>query len=230
MTKKIYGAVLATLILCFAPGCKKTAAHKEQGNEPAGARDSVDSAVKAKKVKRAQAATEHGEWLVEHIRAGRVIATLTAPNFLADEGETFIIDCVTRNTNCPTAFTMSLLSTSATPAENSTWAGLLANELVSGSGASGYAAAALTRDSTGWPTLDTVASGTGGCTETLCARVSTAQVVITATANWTVSARYLAIRATVGGNQKLMAVAQLSADRQLQNADQLNLTYRLVQQ
>ncbi len=201
-------------------------------------------------------ATEHGVWAVAHVRPCRdgqwnitelpqyqrtfveeafpsevcgVIYAQDEMNFLADEGESNIVDCVYRSTNCPTAFTMSLLSTAASPAETSTWAALSSSELVTGT-SPGYAAAAITRDSTGWPTLDTVASGTGGCTESSCARVSTAQVVITASGNWTVAARYITIRGTVSAAQRHFATAQLTADRQLQNGDQLNITYRQAMQ
>ena len=154
------------------------------------------------------------------------VSAETAQNFLADTGESTVVDCAYRNTNCPTAFTMSLLAATATPAETSAWTGGLDAHVLNGTNAPGYSDAAISRDSTGWTTLDTVANGTGGCTETSCARVSTAQVVITASGNWTAAARYLVIRATVGGAQRLVASAQLSADRQLQNGDQLNLTYR----
>lgn len=153
----------------------------------------------------------------------------TAHNFLADEGENDLIACFYRGASCPTAFTMSLLSTAASPAETSTWAALSSSELVTGT-SPGYAAAALTRDATGWATLDTVASGTGGCTETSCARVSTQQVSITATGAWSVAARYITIRATVSAAQRHVATAQLSADRTLQNGDVLNLTYRQAMQ
>lgn len=157
-----------------------------------------------------------------------------AQNALMDEGEDIYLDCVFRATNCPTAFTMALLNTTPTPTEANTWANLSTYELVNGT-SNGYAAISLTRDNnatTGWPTLDTVAASP--CTETgganRCARISTAQQTITAGALWTVGARYLVIRATVGGNQKMVAYAQLSADRTLQNGDQLNLTYRQIMQ
>jgi hypothetical protein len=223
----------ATIVALVAAGFAAFSFHKsvvyaEQAVDVQSVIDSTDSQIKTAP-KGAAAATEHGAWALQVVRDGKVIAEETAQNFLADEGESDLLACFYRGTSCPTSFTWALLSTSATPAENSTWSSISASELVVGTSA-GYEAATktLSRDATGWSTLDTVASGTGGCTETVCARVSTAQQTITASGNWTVGARYIVIRTTT--TNRLIAVAQLSADRTLQSGDQLNLTYRQAMQ
>lgn len=169
---------------------------------------------------------ERGEFLVEHIRDGEVISSEVCRNFLANEGETAILDVFFRNGTAPSAFTVRLLSSSATPAEDSTWAALSTYEMNGAGNAPGYSSQSLSRDTTGWPTLDTVdLSGSGG--EVVTARVSSSQKVITASNNWTAPARYLTVTATIGGAEKHVASAQTTADRQLVTGDQLSLIYRL---
>jgi hypothetical protein len=195
------------------------------------ASDSVDSSVKT--APKSAIATEHGEFFVQLVRNGVVIAEEIAPNFLADEGEADFLACFYQATSCPTSFTVGLLSTTSTPVESSSWASLSATELVTGT-SPGYASWTAARTTAGWygttsgsaPT--SVANGTGGCTETACAQVSTAQNTITASGNWTIGGRYIYIRAAT--TNRLIAVAQLSADRTLQSGDQLNVTYRQAMQ
>jgi hypothetical protein len=223
----VVAAIAAAAFSFFA--FHKAKVYTEQAMDMQKTSDVVDVAGKSKP--RGSIATEAGWAEVEHVRDGKVIwKQEMALNALADEGESFYLDCIFRATNCPTAFTMSLLSTTASPGESSTWSALSTYELVNGT-SNGYSAISMTRDnnaSTGWPTLDT--SAASPCTESSCGRISSAQQTITAGGNWSVGARYLVIRATVGGNQKLLAYAQLSADRTLQSGDQLNLTYRQLMQ
>lgn len=225
-----FGAVAVALLAAgFAFfSFHKAKVYAEQAVDVQSVGDSTDSNVRH--APRGAIAVEHGGWELAVVRDGKVIDTEVVQNFLADEGEADLLNCFYRATNCATSgFTWALLNTSASPAENSTWSSLSSNELVVGTSA-GYEAATktLSRDSTGWSGFDTVASGTGGCTETVCARVSTAQQTITASSNWSVGARYIVIRATT--SNRLIAVAQLSADRTLQSGDQLNLTYRQAMQ
>jgi hypothetical protein len=237
----IGATVVAVVAAAFAAfSFHKAAVYHEQAMEVSRPGDGVDAQVKTAP-KGAVSGHEAGQWLVQVVRDGKVISEEVAQNFLADEGEADLLACFyqsatasTGNPGCPTGgFTGGLLSTTATPAENSTWASLSATELVTGTSA-GYASWTIARANTGWfgtssgtaPT--TVASGTGGCTETSCAQVSTAQTTITASGNWTVGARYIVIRGTTGN--RLISVAQLSADRTLQSGDQLNLTYRQAMQ
>jgi hypothetical protein len=173
-----------------------------------------------------------------------------ARNFLANQGESDILACVYRG-SCPTGFLWALIAanggvnacTAGAPSalanvagdlEGVTWANISASECAAGTsgnmGCADYESATktITRDSSGWSGLDTVASGTGGCTETSCARVSTAQQTVTATGNWSGSAVMIVIRAATSNN--VFAVACLSTGRTLQSGDQLNLTYRQAMQ
>lgn len=195
-------------------------------------------------------AVEHGSLDVTIRHAdGRVEKVQSGPNMLFVEGQTLIEKCVHQGLTCPTAFTIRLLSAGAgvcsgSPAapasgaaylNTNTWTGtgnLSQYELVVGTSA-GYAAQALTRDATGFPTLTNVATGTNGCAAVgagTCAQISTAQKTLIASSNWTVAGRFVVVTATVGGGEQLEALACLSTDRLLQSGDQLNLTYKQAMQ
>lgn len=173
-----------------------------------------------------------------------------AQNFLANQGENDILACVYRG-SCPTGFVWALITanggvnvcTAGAPTalsnvsgdiESVIWSNISASECAAGTsgnmGCAGYESATktLTRDNSGWSGLDTVASGTGGCTETSCARVSTAQQTVTSTGIWSGTAVMIVIRAATSNN--IFAVACLSTGRALQSGDQLNLTYRQAMQ
>lgn len=235
-TTGIAAAIVAILIAIFSAfSFSQAAKYEEAVIEQQKASDAAESAVKKPKqgalsTSRDQyAAREFGGWDVEVRRGGVVIDSEYVVNFLADEGEADLLNCFYRETACPVSFEWALLNTSATPVEASTWAGVSANELVVGT-SPGYEAAskALARSAVGWSGFDTVASGTGGCTEAVCARVSTAAQTITASGNWSVGGRFIVVR--VATSNRVIAIAQLSTDRVLSSGDQLTLTYRQAMQ
>lgn len=152
-----------------------------------------------------------------------------ADNALMNEGQFAILDIAFRNGTAPASWFMGMFkNTLATvPATTSTLASLNVAgpyELTAGSDPGYTARQPINRDATaaGWPTLTTSGSGE---------KITSVQVQWTATANWTDTIRHVFITtiATVGDTTgKLVSVAQLPADRLLQNGDVLKVTYSLA--
>lgn len=133
------------------------------------------------------------------------------PNFLADEGEEAILDVFFRGATPPTSFYFRLFND--TPVETDGLSDLTGE--VSGTG---YAAIAVARNSTDFPTL---ALNSGDF------RVTSATKVFTAGGAWS-AATYLVLATSTDASGLLVAARPLSATRTLANGDTLSVTYSLT--
>jgi hypothetical protein len=86
-------------------------------------------------------------WTIQHIRDGKVIWEQARRNALVDEGERNVLLTYFRQENAPTTFYLRLAYDSLLETD-----GLanISNEPVG----NGYSAQQLTRDATGWPTIE----------------------------------------------------------------------------
>lgn len=132
-------------------------------------------------------------------------------NFLADEGEQSILDTYFRAATAPTGFYFRLFND--TPIETDTLADLTGE--VTGTG---YAAIAVARNNTDFPTLALV----GGDY-----KITTATKTFTATGTWT-AATYAVLATSSDNSGKLIAARALGATRTLVASDTLALTYSLT--
>jgi hypothetical protein len=129
-------------------------------------------------------------------------------NALADEGESLMLDTFFRATNKPSTFFVRLFND--TPVETDNLAAL-ANE-VSGTG---YAATEITRDSTGFPTLE-LNSGDY--------QVVSKQITFLANGSAWTAATYAVLSTTANNTGKLVAFVALSGTRTLADGDSLKVT------
>ena len=182
-----------------------------------------------------------------HITCG--VITDEAANFLTDIGEADYLACALQGVNATTGdalsnagcasagFTMGLLATTASPAENSTWATMTGSELVTGT-SPGYASWSVARAasiSNGWagttgatPPI-AIANLVDNCSEASgCAQLRTQSNVITGSGHWSVSAGYVYLRGTT--NNRLISVAALATGRALENLDTLTVYYKQAMQ
>lgn len=133
------------------------------------------------------------------------------PNFLADEGEEWILDTFFRGATAPTSFYFRLFND--TPVETDAISDLTGE--VTGTG---YAAIAVARNTTDFPTL---ALNSGDF------RVTSVSKVFTAGGTWS-AATFLALTTSTDSSGKLIAARALSATRTLENGDTLTVTYSLT--
>ena len=132
-------------------------------------------------------------------------------NFLADQGESDILDVYFRAGTAPSGFFFRLFND--TPVETDALTDLI-NEVTG----TGYAAIAVARNTTDWPTL---ALNSGDY------RITSATKTFTATGTWT-AATYLVLATTSNNTGRHVASRALGATRTLLNGDTLAVTYNLT--
>lgn len=180
-----------------------------------------------------ETARKHLGWFnIQHWRPSESGPVLVheeqAFNELFNEGEYLFLDVVLRNGTAPASFYMGMMSNALAtlPAKSSTLASLdIAGPYeLNNSSDPGYTVrGTVARSTVGWPVL----SLAGGDYQ-----ATSIQVTFTATGNFSDVIRWMFLTtvATAGDTTgKLIAIAQLSADRTLLNGDSLAITYNLKQ-
>ena len=157
---------------------------------------------------------EVGTFHWKHIAADgkTIIDEWETSNALADEGESGFLDCTLRATNCPTTYYLRLYND--TPVETDTLADLTGEP----AGTYGYAAQAITRDATGWPTL---ALDSGDFMATSAVKTFTASG-----GSWG-PVTYAVLATTSNNTGKLYSYTALSTSRTLASGESLQVTYRI---
>ena len=86
-------------------------------------------------------------WTITHVRDGKVIWSEEKKNSLVDEGEKSLLNSYFRATDSPTKFYIRLCRDSVLEADTLT-------DIQNEPSGNGYAAVEVTRDSTGFPTIE----------------------------------------------------------------------------
>lgn len=146
--------------------------------------------------------------------AGQLIWSEDARNALADEGETAFLDTYLRGAAAPAGFYVRLFND--TPIETDTLTTLTGEPT-----GSGYAAIAVERSNTGWPTL---ALDTGDYLAT------SKEVTFTASGGSIGPVTYAVLSTSSDNTGKLISYAALSQSRTLASGDSLKITYKVKMQ
>lgn len=144
---------------------------------------------------------------------------LARENNLADEGEYMFLNVVLKNGTAPAGFYLRLYNT--TPVETSTLSAISATEPAT---TYAYAAQALTRDGTGWPTLELDSNDY---------QATSATKTFQATGGPWGPVTYCVLADVTHANDatgKLISFVALSTSRTLADGESLQVTYKLKQQ
>lgn len=145
---------------------------------------------------------------------GRLIWAEDAKNALADEGEYAFLDIYLRGATPPAGFYIRLYND--TPVETDTLSTLTGEP-----SGNGYAAIAVERSNTGWPTL---ALDSGDYMAT------SKEVTFTAAGGSIGPVTYVALATSSDNTGKLISYAALSQSRTLATGESLKITYKVKQQ
>ena len=142
---------------------------------------------------------------------GNLIWTEDIKNDIANEGQYMFLDVTLRNGTAPAGYYIRLYNT--TPTKTSTLSGLTGEPSTNG-----YAAQAVARNSTGWPTL---ALDTGDY------QGQTLTTTFNATGGSWGPVTYAVLATTSDNTGKLVSFAALSQSRTLASGESLQVTYKL---